>query len=176
MSIGVVKIGIIGYSGKSFPIYEAYNKILDSIKKAMNATQNYNILKKGEWIKVSNIEYNKFEGIKHSSYRNCEIVSGLTDYGIPALTYCVCDLLSLKNYSIEKVGFAPKCALTDNLCKVDKQIIVGENYGDELEEFIKYIDVLIKVCGGSQSIKEVELFRKLKPNNLCIEKKLLCYT
>ena len=104
-----------------------------------------------------------------------EIVSGLTDYGVPALAYCVCESRLLKEYEIETVGFVPRCSLRDNVCKVDKQIIVGDVYGEESEEFIKYIDVLIKIGGGKQSIKESKLFKKLKPNNLYIEKKLKTY-
>lgn len=160
-----IKIGVIGYSAKSFPIYEAYNKIVSALEKAIYLSANYKIFD-GYW--------NNWERAKLITYPKFEIVSGFTDYGIPALTYCACEKFE-RDYKIETVGFAPKCALNDNICKVGKQVIVGENYGDESEEFIKYIDILIKVGGGKQSIKEAKLFKQLKPNNIFIEKKLKSY-
>ena len=176
MTKEIIKIGVIGYSAKSFPIYEAYNKILYAIEKAIYLSARYYITDGYAWSQVSKEEYRKHGICKIITYPKFEIISGLTDYGIPALTYCICESMALrKDYQIETVGFAPKCSLTDNICKVDKQIIVGENYGDESEEFVKYIDILIKVGGGLQSIKEAKLFKQLKPNNVFIEKKLKFY-
>ena len=171
-----VKIGVIGYSAKSFPIFEAYSKILSTLEKAIESSACYMVYRSETWEQVSKLEYQQHPGIvKHKSYPPFEIVSGLTDYGIPALVYCVTKDKSLRHFDIETVGFAPKCALNDNICKVDKQMIVGENYGDESKEFIEYIDILIKVGGGSQSIRELKMFRETKPNNLCIVKPLKAY-
>ena len=173
----MIKIGVIGYSAKSFPIYEAYNKIVSALEKAIYLSANYQIFDSYTWQQVSKEEYtkyNKWERAKLITYPKFEIISGLTDYGIPALTYCICQKFE-KKYQIETVGFAPKCALNDNVCRVDKEIIIGENYGDESEEFIKYIDILIKIGGGKQSISEAKLFKQLKPNNIFIEKKLKSY-
>ncbi|WP_157472253.1 hypothetical protein [Neolewinella persica] len=45
----------------------------------------------------------------------------------------------------------------------DKKIIVGERFGDESEAFVAYIDGMIRIGGGPQSRREVELFKALHP-------------
>jgi len=169
----VLKIGVIGYSAKSFPINKAYNNLRDII---FALTRN-----------------SKYIDDDYRCIGKFEIVSGLTDYGIPALAYAVCDTISLyyqernireRNYyfatfgsskQFTRVGIAPKEALQCNLCYVEKQIIVGEKFGDESQAFIDYIDVLIKVGGGNQSQKEAELFKQQKPKNIFIECQLESY-
>ncbi|MEM6770117.1 MAG: alpha-ketoglutarate-dependent dioxygenase AlkB, partial [Bacteroidota bacterium] len=42
---------------------------------------------------------------------------------------------------------------------VDKVFLVGNKFGDESEAFIAYVDGIIRIGGGSQSRKEVALFR-----------------
>ncbi len=82
-------------------------------------------------------------------------VTGLTDLGIPALAYrCATG----KRW--ETVGIACKKAMEYNCYSVDEAIIVGSEWGDESDEFIKYIDVLIRVGGGNQSKKEEQMARK----------------
>ena len=63
---------------------------------------------------------------------------------------------------IKTVGFSAKQALKikRGVYPVQKEIIVGERFGDESMEFIKYIDILIRIGGGQQSRHEVELFKK----------------
>ncbi len=59
--------------------------------------------------------------------------------------------------------------------KVFKTIIVGQYFGDDSVEFIKYIDVLIRVGGGKQSHNEVTMFRNTKPNNKVYERDIKWY-
>ncbi len=91
--------------------------------------------------------------------RDIEIVSGLTNAGVPKLAY---QIAHKRGYTT--IGISAKRALRVNsgIFPCDKQIIVGENFGDESEQFIEYIDYLIRVGGGSQSRKEVELFKEKK--------------
>jgi len=85
------------------------------------------------------------------------IVSGYTNMGVPKLAYQIADDLSLHT-----VGFSAKQALRvrSGVYPVKEEILVGERFGDESEEFIRYIDVLLRVGGGPQSRKEVEMFKK----------------
>lgn len=95
-----------------------------------------------------------------------EVVSGYTNIGIPKIAYEIADSLGLKT-----VGYSAKQALTSScgLYPVGKEIIVGENFGDESQAFINYIDILIRIAGGSQSKKEVELFKvKNKDRDLSV--------
>lgn len=171
-----IKIGVIGYSGKSFPIFDASQKFINALAEVLERHKYYNTMKNGKRVNV--LTKDECESVNYVKYPKIEIVSGYTDYGIPALSYVLAKLYCQKSYcDIEctTTGFAPKEALSDKRCKVNKEIIVGENYGDESEAFIDYIDVLIKIGGGSQSIKEFDLFKKKKPNNIAIKKKLICY-
>lgn len=84
------------------------------------------------------------------------IVSGLTNIGIMAIAYKIADE---NNY--ETVGYACKKALEMELFNVDKKHIIGDRWGDESEDFINNIDVLIKAGGGEQSEKELEMAKKL---------------
>jgi hypothetical protein len=85
-----------------------------------------------------------------------EIVSGLTNQGVPKLAYELARELGLPT-----VGIAARQALRvrAGLFPVDRQILVGERFGDESPVLIAYIDKLIRVGGGPQSRAEVELFR-----------------
>jgi hypothetical protein len=85
-----------------------------------------------------------------------EIVSGLTNQGVPKLAYELARELGLPT-----VGIAARQALRvrAGLFPVDRRIIVGERFGDESPVLINYIDKLIRVGGGPQSRAEVELFR-----------------
>lgn len=171
-----IKIGVIGYSGKSFPIFDASQKFIKALKEVLEIHKYYTIMKNGNWINV--LTRDECEQVNCVKYPKIEIVSGYTDYGIPALSYVLAKLhcqTSYHNIQCTTTGFAPKTALNDKRCKVNKEIIVGEKYGDESEAFVDYIDVLIKIGGGTQSIKEFALFKERKPNNIAIEKKLICY-
>ena len=60
------------------------------------------------------------------------------------------------------IGIAPSRAkkVKRGVFNVDKEIIVGTNFGDESQTFIDYIDVLVRIGGGKQSREEVEMFKK----------------
>ncbi len=104
-----------------------------------------------------------------------EIISGLTNVGVPKLAY---------ELAVEKgiitVGISAKRALSvkSGIFPCDKQIIAGQNFGDESAIFIDYIDCLIRVGGGIQSRNEVKLFKdKISGSsdyieNLLIEKEV----
>lgn len=153
----ILRIGVIGYSSKSFPIHKAHTKLFEVL---------YGL-------------------ISNPVYKNhaIEIWSGWTDYGIPALAYSIVDSLNLVYYykdpsdssKFEKIGIAPKIALQEKLCKVDRYHIVGSNYGDESNYFLSNVDILIKVGGGKQSINEYETFAKKFPFRKRIEIELESY-
>lgn len=86
-----------------------------------------------------------------------ELVSGLTNQGVPKLAYALARELGLPT-----VGISAKQALRARAgCfPVDRRILVGKRYGDESAAFVAMIDVLVRVGGGPQSRREVELFRQ----------------
>ena len=83
------------------------------------------------------------------------LVSGLTNMGIPKLAYEIADKKGWKT-----VGLSAKEAKEYDSYDVDEEIIVGEKFGDESEEFIDYIDCLVRIGGGKQSLKETEMARE----------------
>ena len=96
-----------------------------------------------------------------------EIVSGYTDLGIPALAYRHATAAGHRT-----VGIACKKAEEYDCYPTDETIIVGDNWGDESETFLKSIDGLIRIGGGPQSFKEATLFRQMKPGAPIIEMEL----
>lgn len=80
------------------------------------------------------------------------IVSGLTDIGVPAIAYRIAEEMDY-----DTKGIACKKAHEYPCYSVDQEVIVGDDWGDESETFINSIDVLIRVGGGSQAHKEVEM-------------------
>lgn len=87
-----------------------------------------------------------------------EIVSGYTNSGVPKIAYELAD-----KFGFVTVGFSAKKALRvrSGVYPVKKKIIRGNRFGDESEDFIRYIDALIRVGGGKQSRHETELFKNL---------------
>jgi hypothetical protein len=106
--------------------------------------------------------------VRHPN-RAIEIVSGYTAQGVPLIAYELA-----KEFKMITVGFSAKQALQvrAGTFPCDKEIIVGERFGDESEAFVRYIDGLIRIGGGPQSRREVELFRTLHPEEE-IERRLL---
>jgi len=84
---------------------------------------------------------------------NCDLVSGLTDMGVPGIAYQVATNLKWRT-----VGYACEKANEHPCFEVDEKNIVGSEWGDESETFLANIDVLVKVGGGPQSQKEFEAF------------------
>ena len=85
-----------------------------------------------------------------------ELVSGLTNQGVPKLAYQLAVARGLRT-----VGLSARQALRvrAGVFPVDERIIVGQRFGDESAAFIAYIDALIRIGGGPQSRREVELFK-----------------
>jgi hypothetical protein len=127
-----VKIGIVGHSSDN--IDEALgSRLLDRMISAMT---KHNINCKDSHI---------------------EIVSGLTNIGVPKLAYKIADKLKYIKVGISaEQAYEVKCGVYP----VDKEIIVGQKFGDESSVFIEYIDCLVRVGGGKQSANEVRLFKE----------------
>lgn len=143
-----MKIGVVGYSAGTFDIDKA-NKLL-----------------------LLGFEYVDAVYDDGSFDQQIEIVSGLTNIGIPALAYKLANAFGLPDSPCLTVGIACSKAKEYECFPVDKEIIIGDEWGSESEAFIKYIDCLIRVGGGKQSIAEVASFRKLKPGAPVIEMEL----
>ena len=94
---------------------------------------------------------------KHSG-KEIQIISGYTNIGIPKIAYQLAEEMGFVT-----VGFTAEQALKVKcgLYPVKEVIIIGKRFGDESEAFVKYIDGLIRVGGGTQSRKEVQLFKAL---------------
>lgn len=113
------------------------------------SAQDFNKLKARE---IINNEYDNLEA-KYGN--NITIVSGYTALGIPKIAYELADERGWKT-----VGVACKKAQNFETYNVDKRIIEGEDWGDESDEFLNRIDLLLKVGGGEQSKKEIIKARK----------------
>jgi len=85
-----------------------------------------------------------------------EIVSGYTNLGIPKLVYEKANELGFKT-----VGIACKKANEYDVFPCDKVIIKGEEWGDESETFLNYIDAIYKIGGGKQSESEFKSMKKM---------------
>lgn len=70
-----------------------------------------------------------------------------------------------REFGMQTVGFSAKQALKvrAGVFPCDKEIIVGARFGDESAAFVAYIDGLIRIGGGPQSRREVEMFKALHP-------------
>lgn len=109
--------------------------------------------KKMAILKLRNILEELTQGKDLSTF---EIVSGYTNMGVPRIAYRLADDMGLKT-----IGFSAKQALKVKcgVYPVKEVILIGERFGEESEKFIEYIDVLVRIGGGPQSRKEVELFK-----------------
>jgi len=125
----MTSVGVVGYSGGKFN---------EDIAKALMA------------IALDVVEENH----KDDKY---ELVSGLTDMGIPAIAYRMADKRGWKT-----VGIACEKANENPCYDVDERIIKGKEWGDESPTFLARIDVLIRIGGGKQSIAETETTKKDK--------------
>lgn len=125
-----LRIGIVGYSDKKFNKLEAKLLLIESILEILTDI-NCN---------ACNVNV------------DVQIVSGLTNIGIPAIAYELA-----KKHKWKTVGVACKKAKDYEVFPVDEEIIVGDEWGDESKTFLENIDVLIRVGGGKQSFKEVQM-------------------
>lgn len=84
---------------------------------------------------------------------NIELVSGLTDLGIPRIAYQVAKSLGLRT-----VGIACSKARDYNCWPVDEELIIGDDWGDESKTFLDRITHMVKCGGGKQSETEAKEF------------------
>lgn len=93
-----------------------------------------------------------FNKIKEEHNGQPTIVSGLTDLGIPALAY-----REASKRGWNTVGIACKKAEEYECYPVTERIVRDEweDWGDESEEFLSRIDVMIRVGGGEQTQDEI---------------------
>jgi hypothetical protein len=134
-----MKLGIIGYSSGTFDEEEAKRLIL---------------------LGIMHTELKSNRQVTH-------IVSGLTNQGVPGLAYQMAS--DPQDGQMTTVGIA--CAKADDhpCFPVDDRIIVGKDWGDESDTFLEYIDALVRVGGGKQSLREARLFRKRYPQASIVE-------
>lgn len=83
------------------------------------------------------------------------IVSGLTSMGIPLVAYIIADRMGFKT-----IGIAPKVSEQYSKYPVTKEIIKGDNWGDESDFFVSVCDVVIRIGGGDQTNEELEKFKE----------------
>lgn len=114
-----------------------------------------------------------FQSIKEKHpYDEIEIVSGYTNSGVPKIAYELADL-----FGFTTVGYSAKQAMSvkSGVYPVDKVILIGELFGDESNDFVQYIDALIRIGGGPQSRHETALFKlknEANPDAILIEYEL----
>ena len=134
-----MKLGIVGYSEGTFDEDEARRLIL---------------------LGICHAEMKSNKPVTH-------VVSGLTDQGVPGLAY---HMAADPEYGpMITVGIACSKASDYPCFPVDDKIIVGKQWGDESDTFLNYIDALVRVGGGKQSLAEAKKFREIKPNAPIVE-------
>lgn len=142
-----LRIGVVGYSDE---------KKVDQFLKSREWTKN-NLA----W-SLSTVE--RLLQYIHGHCDKYELVSGLTNTGIPAIAY---DFVTHGNTNKEKfvktVGFACAKAKEFPQFPVNEKHIIGTEWGDESEAFLEYIDALVRIGNGKQSIHECDMFKKLYP-------------
>lgn len=126
-----MKIGIVGFSRRHFDHHLARQLLEKSILKLA-------------------------QGV---NAKDVEIVSGLTNAGVPKLAY---EIAQRRGFTTVGISAKRALAVRSGIFPCDKRFIVGEQFGDESGKFIAYIDCLIRVGGGPQSRKEVDMFREKK--------------
>ena len=99
----------------------------------------------------------KVSGAEDKDADKVVVISGLTDLGIPSIAYKIA-----KERGWKTSGIACKKAEEYDKFPCDEEKIIGEDWGDESETFLNSIDVLIRVGGGEQSMKEVKKAKEMK--------------
>ena len=147
------RIGVVGYSDDA-----KVSEHLGSRKNCMAA--------------ISNCLHNAADALRstHKYSGKVDVVSGLTAVGIPGIAYHLVTTGRINKDTFGKtVGIACSKAKDYPQFPVDEKHIIGDNWGDESEFFLNYIDALVRIGGGEQSKKEVQLFRTTYPEKLVIE-------
>jgi hypothetical protein len=142
-----MRVGLVGYSKQKFD----QSKALELVSEAFDVVENLHEQTEGSQ------EFLKFHfgevRVTHT------LVSGLTDIGITAIGYREAQSRGAGWYL---VGVACKKAKGYPCFPVHREIIVGDNWGDESTTFINSIDVLIRIGGGEQSKREIAMARALE--------------
>lgn len=123
-----MRIGVVGYSHESFNHELAYQLLEQSFDRL----------------------------IKDHPAKTVEIVSGLTNSGVPKLAY---QIAQKRAWITVGISAARALRVKSGVFPCDQQFLYGNDFGDESEQFIAYIDYLVRVGGGKQSHHEVELFK-----------------
>jgi hypothetical protein len=140
-----LRLGVVGFSSKNFDQVTAKKYVKEGIEKILTA-----------------------EGVAPDEV---ELVSGLTNMGVPKLSYELAVAMKLRT-----VGISAAKAKRFSRFPVDEVIYSGKDFGDESPVFIAYITHLLRVGGGKQSRKEVELFKeKLVSSSEALSRYLLEY-
>lgn len=130
-----VNIGFVGYSDSKFDVQRAKQIIYDIFQ-------------------VIERKYCTEENMD----MKINIITGATNLGIPALVYEIAHNENVKYGNwFTLVGFMAKEGYKYKLYPCDEIYAYGEKFGDESSYFIDRIDVLYKIGGGKQSIKEFQM-------------------
>lgn len=90
-----------------------------------------------------------------------QVISGLTNLGIPALAYSFAVKHVAPYRKLTTVGIACSKAKDYDCYPCDRVFIIGTEWGDESEAFLASIDVLIRIGGGKQSHAECDRAKAL---------------
>lgn len=127
-----INIGFVGYSDTSFDEKKARDIISDI----------FNIILK-KYCNEDNMDI------------KINIITGATNLGIPKLVYEEASKFNARwGEWLTLVGVMAKEGYEYELFPCDEIYAYGENFGDESPFFIDKLDVLYKIGGGKQSIKE----------------------
>jgi hypothetical protein len=123
-----VRLGVVGFSARHFDQEVAKKYLAEGLERIITTTQ--------------------------ARPEEIELVSGLTNQGVPKLAY---ELAVSKK--IRTIGISAAKAKSFSKFPVDRFEYHGRDFGDESPAFIAYITHLLRVGGGKQSRHEVELFK-----------------
>lgn len=123
-----LKVGVVGYSVKEF-----------DEREAEDALETF---------------FTEIEGkyIDSGDYDSIAVVAGAAAKGVSLIAY---ELAELRGW--RTVGVAAAEIHEHEQFDVDELIISGDYFGDDSPEFIRLIDVFVRVGGGDQSMKEQEM-------------------
>eukprot|EP00727_Mastigamoeba_balamuthi_P007485 m51a1_g3357 hypothetical protein (221) ;mRNA; f:433145-433868 len=128
---GSFRVGVVGFSKQQFDESRAAEVLRDS--------------------------FDRLERVAKAAGSPVDVVSGLTDCGVPALAY-----REAARRGFRTVGVAPACAQDERCWPCDEVVVVGRAFGDESEAFLSRIDALVCVGGGQQARREFEQFAGIK--------------
>lgn len=140
-----VRIGVIGYSKQEF---------------------NRGYAEMDMFLALHNIKYTYQTNLQKKI--KVELVSGLTDMGIPGIAYRYVKSV-FEPEMVKTVGVACSKAKDYPQFPVDEKHIIGDEWGDESDYFLNNIDCLIRIGGGEQSMREVATFKSRYPEKLVLE-------